>query len=92
MRLHVFVTGRVQGVFFRDSTRAKARELAVAGWVRNLPDGRVEAVFEGPREAVDAMLRWTRRGPPAARVDHVETAADDEDEGLSGFEVRPTPR
>lgn len=91
MRLHVFVSGRVQGVFFRDSTRAKALELGVAGWVRNLPDGRVEAVFEGSREAVEAMARWCRSGPPLARVDDVEALAGD-DEGLSGFEVRATPR
>lgn len=90
MRLRVFVSGRVQGVFFRDSTRQKAVETGVAGWVRNLPDGRVEAVFEGPREAVEAMLRWCARGPPLARVDDVESAAG-EDEGLVGFEVRPTP-
>ena len=91
MRLHVFVSGRVQGVFFRDSTRRKALELGLAGWVRNLPDGRVEAVFEGPREAIEAAHAWCRNGPPLARVEDVEAAAGD-DEGLRGFEIRPTPR
>lgn len=91
LQAHVFVSGRVQGVFFRDSTRAKALEVGVAGWVRNLQDGRVEAVFEGSREAVDAMLQYCRQGPRLARVDDVAVATG-EDEGLVGFEVRPTPR
>lgn len=91
MRLHVFVSGRVQGVFFRDSTQKRALELGLAGWVRNLGDGRVEAVFEGPREAVETMARWCHRGPPTARVEDVEASAGD-DEGLTGFEIRSTPR
>lgn len=90
-RVHVFVSGRVQGVFFRDGTKRKAVELGLRGWVRNLPDGRVEAVFEGDRAAVQAALGWVRRGPPLARVDEVEVAETPE-EGLSGFEVRSTPR
>lgn len=71
-RAHVFVSGRVQGVWFRASTRDKAEELSLKGWVRNLPDGRVEAVFEGDDRAVEEMVEWCRHGPPMARVDTVD--------------------
>ncbi|MCD6147602.1 MAG: acylphosphatase [Thermoplasmata archaeon] len=71
-RAHVFVSGRVQGVWFRASTRDKAEELSLNGWVRNLPDGRVEAVFEGDDRAVEEMVEWCRHGPPMARVDTVD--------------------
>jgi len=71
-RAHVFVSGRVQGVWFRASTRDKAEELSLKGWVRNLPDGRVEAVFEGDDRAVEEMVEWCRHGPPMARVDRVD--------------------
>ena len=60
VRVRVFVEGRVQGVWFRESARHEADRLGVSGWVRNLPDGRVEAVYEGPRDAVEEMLAWTR--------------------------------
>lgn len=68
MRVRVLVEGRVQGVSFRYSAYQEATRLGVAGWARNLPDGRVEAVYEGPREAVEQMLTWTRHGPDCARV------------------------
>lgn len=68
----MLVSGTVQGVWFRESTRKEAEALGVAGWIRNLPDGRVEAAFEGPAPAVDAMVAWCRRGPPDAKVDGVE--------------------
>jgi len=71
-RAHVFVSGRVQGVWFRASTRDKAEELSLKGWVRNLPDGRVEAIFEGDDRAVEEMVEWCRHGPPMARVDTVD--------------------
>ncbi len=71
-RLHVVIEGRVQGVFFRASTRDQARARGLAGWVRNLPDGRVEALFEGDKRVVEDMLRWCRRGPAYAYVDYVE--------------------
>lgn len=86
-RVHVFVTGRVQGVTYRASTRETARERGVAGWVRNLDDGRVEAVFEGPPEAVDSMVEWCHEGPARANVTGVETSSEPP-EGRSGFEVR----
>jgi acylphosphatase len=72
----VVVSGRVQGVFFRANCAAKARELGLGGHVRNLPDGRVEAAFEGPEEGVDAMVAWCRRGPELARVDDVEVISE----------------
>ena len=88
VRRRVIVTGRVQGVFFRDSTRAEAEARGVAGSVRNRADGSVEAVFEGPADAVDALVAWCRAGgPPHARVQGVEVA-DEAPEGLSGFRVR----
>ncbi len=71
-RVHVLIAGRVQGVFFRAYTRDEARSLGLKGWVRNLPDGRVEALFEGERRAVDDMLAWCRQGPPYAYVHKVE--------------------
>ena len=73
MRVHVMVTGRVQGVFYRAGCAAEARARAVTGWVRNLPDGRVEAVFEGPEREVQEMVDWCRKGPSSARVEKVES-------------------
>src|SRR3989442_6067561 len=73
-RVHVLVSGQVQGVFFRVETAGRARELGLGGFVRNAPDGRVEAVFEGDPADVDAMVAWCRSGPPLAHVDEVELA------------------
>lgn len=86
-RRRVIVHGWVQGVFFRDTTHRRAATRAVAGWVRNRPDGAVEAVFEGEPEAVESMVRFCREGPPRAEVRQVEVL-EEEPEGLSGFEVR----
>ena len=83
----VRVHGRVQGVFFRDSTRAEARQRGVAGWVRNRSDGSVEAWFEGDEAAVAEMVRWCESGPAGASVERVEVD-DGEPEGLGDFEVR----
>lgn len=71
-RFHVHISGRVQGVFFRANAWKTGRSLGLAGWVRNLPDGRVEAVFEGEEEAAGKMREWCRRGTPPARVDRLE--------------------
>jgi acylphosphatase len=90
VRAHVFVSGEVQGVFFRQETRRRADALGLAGWVRNLPDGRVEAVFEGPQEAVDEILGWCGQGPEWADVREVDVQHEDP-EGLDAFEVRRTP-
>lgn len=71
-RAHVWITGRVQGVGFRANTREQARAHGVNGWVRNLPDGRVEALFEGPRPAVEQLVGWCSNGSFPARVSHVD--------------------
>jgi acylphosphatase len=71
-RAHVWITGRVQGVFFRAYTRDAAQRIGVSGWVRNLPDGRVEAVLEGEADKVEKMIEWCREGSPMSRVDTVE--------------------
>jgi acylphosphatase len=71
-RVHVFVSGRVQGVFFRAETADMASRLGLAGWVRNLPDGRVEALFEGEKQDVEKALEFCKRGPPGARVQNVD--------------------
>jgi len=86
-RAHVFVSGTVQGVYYRATTREQATEHGVDGWVRNLDDGRVEAVFEGPQDAVEAMVEWCHEGSPAARVEDVEVEYGDPD-GETGFHVR----
>jgi acylphosphatase len=86
-RAHVFVSGRVQGVFYRATTREQACERGVDGWVRNLDDGRVEAVFEGPEDAVREIVEWCHEGSSRARVDDVGAEYGDP-EGLDGFEIR----
>lgn len=85
-RKRVIVHGRVQGVFFRDTTRRMADSRGVAGWVRNNPDGSVEAVFEGPEEAVEAMVSFAREGPRGAVVERVEVR-DEAPEGRTGFSI-----
>ena len=75
-RVRILVSGRVQGVFFRASCARRARTLGLGGSVRNMPDGRVEAVFEGPSEDVEAMVTWCRTGPEHARVDEVEISEE----------------
>ena len=83
--LHLAIYGRVQGVFFRQSMQREAQYQAVSGWVRNRSDGSVEAVVQGSPGAVDAILRWARRGPERAHVERVEIVEGDGD--YSGFEV-----
>ncbi len=87
IRRRVVVSGRVQGVAFRASTEREARAQGLGGWVRNRADGRVEAVFEGPPDAVGAVLAWCHKGPRFARVSAVEVR-DEAPEGLGGFHVR----
>ena len=76
-RVRVLVSGRVQGVFFRQTCARLAREAGLGGSVRNLDDGRVEAVFEGPEAAVERLVAWCREGPEHARVEEVEVAPED---------------
>ena len=86
-RVHVFISGRVQGVWFRAHTREKAEELGLSGWVRNLHDGRVEAVFEGEDKEVDEMVKWCHRGPPLSRVEKVDVEYEPP-KGETGFAIK----
>lgn len=86
--VRVFVSGRVQGVFYRASTVEQATRAGLTGWVRNLPDGRVEAHLEGSQAAIDRVVIWCRQGPPLARVDDLQVEARDP-EGHDDFAVRP---
>lgn len=88
VRAVALIKGRVQGVWFRASTRREAQALGLDGYVRNLPLRRVEAVFQGPREAVERALAWCHQGPPAAEVREVNVSWQDPDPGLQGFEIR----
>jgi acylphosphatase len=87
VRYRVLVSGRVQGVFFRDTCRRIAVEHGVTGWVRNLPDGRVEAVFEGPDDEVRRLVDWAHHGPRLAVVDAVKVEPE-RPEGLAAFQVK----
>ena len=86
-RFHVHISGRVQGVFFRANTRKQARALGLTGWVRNLPDDCVEAVFEGDQKDAEAMLAWCRTGTPPARVDHLEAEEENAEGGFTSFDI-----
>lgn len=87
-RAHVFIEGRVQGVFYRAFTRDLAMRLGLRGWVRNLRDGRVEAVFEGKRELVEEAIKQCSMGPPGAWVRNIETKWETTAEDLGGFTIR----
>ena len=87
-RIHVYISGLVQGVFFRARTHREATRLGLVGWVRNCPDGRVEAVFEGAEGKIREMLDWCRRGPKYARVDHVEVIEEPWTGAFRDFTVR----
>jgi acylphosphatase len=84
IRRHVVVHGQVQGVYFRDSVRRLARELGVSGWIRNRPDGAVEAALEGTPDAVERIIEWSHQGPLGARVDQVEVY-EEQPSGETGF-------
>jgi len=85
-RVHVWVSGQVQGVGYRYATQQQASGLGLTGWVRNLPDGRVEAVFEGPPDLVAQMVAWCEQGPDTAQVDRV-LSQHEPPEGLDAFQV-----
>lgn len=89
LRAHVLISGRVQGVGYRFSTQDVASVYSLSGWVRNLPDGRVEAVFEGDRVAVENMIQWCHKGPPHSQVNEVRVEYE-KPEGLKGFEILRT--
>ena len=84
---HVIISGRVQGVFFRVETQRAAERIGVSGWVRNLPNGNVEALFEGPREQVDRAIQWSRKGSPAASVSDVQVSWRDYTGEYDGFDI-----
>jgi acylphosphatase len=86
-RYQVLISGRVQGVCFRTNTRKQARALGLTGWVRNLPDGRVETVFEGEQKNAEAMLAWCRTGTPPASVDHVAVAEESTEGSFTVFDI-----
>ncbi len=87
-RAHIFVSGRVQGVFYRATTQEVARRLRLRGWVRNLPDGRVEIVAEGPEDALKALIDWCWEGPPLARVEDVKVIWEEPTGEFEDFVVR----
>jgi acylphosphatase len=87
-RLHAHVTGQVQGVYFRDTTRQQAQALGVAGWVRNRPDGSVEVLAEGPKPQLDTLLHFLNKGPQLARVEKVETQWQAATGEFTAFEIR----
>lgn len=87
-RVHLVITGRVQGVWYRASARNEGERLGLTGWVMNRADGGVEAMAEGPREKLDTFVTWCRRGPPAARVDDVRAEWSEATGEFPGFAVR----
>jgi acylphosphatase len=88
VRCHLWVAGRVQGVWFRGACAEQARTLGVSGWAGNLPDGRVEVLAQGEDEAVGRLVEWCRHGPPTARVTRVEVQHEVPGEAINGFAVR----
>ncbi|MGD9330492.1 MAG: acylphosphatase [Desulfobacterales bacterium] len=89
VRARLLITGRVQGVAFRWETLQAAQRCRVVGWVRNLPDGRVEAVLEGPSRPVNDLIDWCRQGPPIARVDSLDIQWEDFSGTFEDFQIRP---
>lgn len=88
VRVHLRIYGRVQGVFFRANTRKQARKRGLGGWVKNLDDGSVEAIIEGPEDDVREVVNWTREGPPRANVEDIEVDWEDFEGAFEDFEVR----
>jgi len=88
LRAHVLIKGRVQGVFFRAETCSQAYRLSIVGWVKNRWDGRVEAVFEGEEKAVQKMISWCYKGPPAAIIEDVEVKWEDYKGEFTSFSIR----
>ncbi len=88
VRAHVIISGLVQGVSFRSYTKFKAKALGLKGWVRNLPTGEVEAVFEGPEDKVKEILEWCKRGPPLAKVDDLKVEFSEYKGEFDDFERR----
>jgi acylphosphatase len=88
VRAHILISGRVQGVFFRSETKYEAQKLGVKGWIRNLPDGKVEAVFEGEQENVEELARFCKQGPAGAKVTGAEVVWETYTGEFKDFEIR----
>ena len=88
VRAHIVVSGRVQGIFFRAETQEKAKDLGVTGWVKNLSEDRVEAVFEGERAKVEQMIEWAKKGPSGAIVNDLDLSWEEYQGEFSNFEIR----
>jgi len=88
VRVRLFISGTVQGVSYRASTQEQARKRDIVGWVRNLEDGRVEALAQGSKDKVEELVAWCRRGPPSAKVEKVVVTFEDVNDELKTFEVR----
>ena len=86
--VNVLISGRVQGVWFRSSTKQKAEQLGVTGWVRNTKDGRVEAIFEGEENSVKSLIEWCHHGPPLAKIEKVEVNNQSPTNGFDGFLIK----
>jgi acylphosphatase len=87
-KVQIFVSGRVQGVFFRDTARRKAKKLKLNGWVRNLSNGSVEILAEGEKEKLEELIRWAKKGPILARVDKIKTNWSDFSGRFKKFEIK----
>ena len=87
-RAHLLISGRVQGVLFRQSARAKALELGLTGWAHNLIDGTVEIVCEGEKESIEKFIEWCKKGSPLAKVEHVDVSLEEYKGEFSSFEIR----
>jgi len=85
---HLIISGKVQGVWFRASTKQKAEQLGIAGWVKNTDNGRVEALIEGDEKQIQDMIKWCHQGPPLSRVKKVEVKNIDSTNGFNGFEIK----
>jgi len=87
-RAHIYVSGRVQGVLFRDSMRRKANQLGLKGWVRNLGDNRVEAVIEGEKGNIEKLIKWAKKGPIFSRVDNIDLKWENYIKEFNNFEIK----
>jgi acylphosphatase len=88
VRAHIFISGRVQGVFFRQEIKEKAEELGVFGWVKNLPDGQVEAVFEREKDKVEQIIKWVQKGPSLAKINGLDLTWEDFKNEFKKFEIK----
>ncbi|MFC1663573.1 acylphosphatase [Patescibacteria group bacterium] len=87
-RAHIFVIGKVQGVFFRLNTEERAKKLGITGWIKNLEDGRIEAIFEGKKESVEKIIKWTKMGPLTAKVNKADIKWQEYKDEFKDFEIR----